>query len=360
MTVLFVTGHPAQIHNFRIVKRLLEAKGHKVVWVSSKKDISFELLKLYGIKAYEITRPTKGFVSKLKALFVNSVIIFKIIRKEKVDFIVSRVSPFAAIAGKLLGKSHIALADTESSGIYDTIFTKLLDSLITSTTFKRNLRKDQIRINSNIELFYLHPNHFRPNDSIYDYLKISKEEKFVILRFVSWEAYHDKGLTGFNDENKVKAVKEFSKFAKVFISAEGSLPCEIEQHRILIPFDKMHDALYYSSLFFGEGASMAAESSVLGSPAIFLNDNWSGNALDLMKYELFYSYKSNIEDQLKAIEKGVELLSNSDLKSNMQSKLETYFTDKIDASSFLTWFIEEFPNSKKVIEHDITYQNKFK
>ena len=209
-------------------------------------------------------------------------------------------------------------------------------------------------------MFYLHPNHFRPNDSIYDYLKISKEEKFVILRFVSWEAYHDKGLTGFNDENKVKAVKEFSKFAKVFISAEGSLPCEIEQHRILIPFDKMHDALYYSSLFFGEGASMAAESSVLGSPAIFLNDNWSGNALDLMKYELFFSYKSNIEDQLKAIEKGVELLSNSDLKSNMQSKLETYFTDKIDASSFLTWFIEEFPKSKKVIAHDITYQNKFK
>jgi len=360
MTVLFVTGHPAQIHNFRIVKQLLEIKEHKVVWVSSKKDISFELLDLYGIKAYEITRPTKGFVSKLKALFVNSAIIFKIIRKEKVDFIVSRVSPFAAIAGKLSGKRHIALADTESSGIYDTIFTKFLDSLITSTTFKRDLRKDQIRIKSNIELFYLHPNHFRPNDSIYDYLKISKEEKFVILRFVSWEAYHDKGLTGFNDENKVKAVKEFSKFAKVFISAEGSLPEEIEKHRIKIPLDKMHDALFYSSLFFGEGASMAAESSVLGSPAIFLNDNWSGNALDLMKYELFYSYKSNVEDQLKAIEKGVELLGNPNLKLEMQNKLDTYFSDKIDASSFLTWYIEEFPKSKQTIAQNSEYQNKFK
>jgi predicted glycosyltransferase len=127
MTVLFVTGHPAQIHNFRIVKHLLEEKGHKVVWVSSKKDICFELLELYDIKAYEITRPTKGFVSKFKALIVNSVIILKIIRKEKVDFIVSRVSPFATVAGKLLNKKHIALADTESSGIYDTIFTKFLD-----------------------------------------------------------------------------------------------------------------------------------------------------------------------------------------------------------------------------------------
>ena len=44
----------------------------------------------------------------------------------------------------------------------------------------------------------------------------------------------------------------------------------------------------------------------------------------------------------------------------MKSKLETYFKDKIDASIFLTWFIEEFPKSKKVIAHDITYQNKFK
>lgn len=360
MTVLFVTGHPAQIHNFRIVKHLLEEKGHKVVWVSSKKDICFELLELYKIKVYEIIRPTKGFISKLKALFINSVIILKIIRREKVDLIVSRVSPFATVAGKLLNKKHIALADTESSGIYDTIFTKFLDSLITSTTFKRDLRKDQVRIKSNIELFYLHPNHFKPNDSIYDYLKISKEEKFVVLRFVSWKAYHDKGLTGFNDDNKIKAVKEFSKFAKVFISAEGSLPKEIEKYRIKIPFDKIHDALYYSSLFFGEGASMAAESSVLGSPAIFLNDNWSGNALDLMKYELFYSYKSNIEDQLKAIEKGVELLSNPNLKLEMQNKLDTYFTDKIDASSFLTWYIEEFPKSKKKITQDSEYQNNFK
>jgi predicted glycosyltransferase len=360
MTVLFVTGHPAQIHNFRIVKHLLEEKGHKVVWVSSKKDICFELLELYDIKAYEITRPTKGFVSKFKALIVNSVIILKIIRKEKVDFIVSRVSPFATVAGKLLNKKHIALADTESSGIYDTIFTKFLDSLITSTTFKRDLRKDQVRIKSNIELFYLHPNHFKPNDSIYDYLKISKEEKFVILRFVSWKAYHDKGLTGFNDENKIKAVREFSKFAKVFISAEGSLPKEIEKHRIKIPFDKMHDALNYSSLFFGEGASMAAESAVLGSPAIFLNDNWSGNAFDLMKHELFYSYKSNNEDQIKAIEKGVELLSNQNLKLEMQNKLANYFADKIDASSFLTWYIEEFPQSKKIIAQNSKYQNNFK
>ena len=37
-------------------EELLEKKGHKVFWVSSKKDISFQLLKLYGIDFTEIIK----------------------------------------------------------------------------------------------------------------------------------------------------------------------------------------------------------------------------------------------------------------------------------------------------------------
>lgn len=45
MKILFSTGHPAQVHNFKIVKNILESHGHKVVWAASKKDISDYLLK---------------------------------------------------------------------------------------------------------------------------------------------------------------------------------------------------------------------------------------------------------------------------------------------------------------------------
>lgn len=346
MTVLFITGHPAQIHNFRIVKSLLEAHGNRVVWVSSKKDISFELLKIYGIEAYEIIRPAKKFSAKVKALFVNSKRIYSIIKKEKVDIVISRVSPFGTLAALLTRKPHIALADTESSGIYDTIFSKLVSELITSQSFGRQLRKDQIRIKSNIELFYLHPHHFKPSDRIFEFLGIEKGTPFVIMRFVSWEAYHDKGLHGYSQENIIKAVRKMEPFGRVFISAEGDLPQELEENRIKIPFDLMHEALYHASLFFGEGASMAAEAAVLGTPAIFLNDNWSGNALDLMKYDLFFSYKSHEEDQLKSIEKAVELLSNKHLKEEMMQRKDNYLADKIDASTYLTDFIEHYPNRK--------------
>ena len=157
------------------------------------------------------------------ALFINTLRTIKLVRKFKVNLILSRVSPFAALAGFITRKKHIALADTEISGIYDTIFSKFVSSIITSISYGRTLRSDQIRIASNIELFYLHPNRFKPELDISKLLPIRKDEKFSILRFVNWEAYHDKGLAGFSDENKVKAVKEFSKFSKVSTAIDSTV-----------------------------------------------------------------------------------------------------------------------------------------
>ena len=347
MTILFITGHPAQIHNFRIVKKLLENKGHKVLWVSSKKDISFELLKLYDIEFEIINKPKKNIFSKMRAMIVNTRIIRRIIRKNKVDIVVSRVSPFASIAGFLTRTKHIALADTESSGIYDVVFSKFIDTLITSNSFGRQLKKDQLRINSNIELFYLHPNHYTPNANILKKLNVDNGERYVLLRFVNWEAYHDKGLMGFTNKNKIRIVQELSKHVSVFISSEGPLPEELEPYKIQISFEDMHDVIAHSSLFFGEGASMAAEASVLGVPSIFLNDNWSGNANDLRAYELLYCFKSSEAEQEKSIQKALEIILE-DPKSYKENK-ERYLANKIDASAFLCWFIENYPKSKSTL-----------
>ncbi len=348
MTVLFISGHPAQIHNFRIVKELLEKKGHKVFWVSSKKDISFQLLKLYGIDYTEIIKPKKNFISKLNALLTNTKIIYRLLRKNKVDLIVSRVSPFGALAGFLNKTPHIALADTESSGIYDTIFSKFIQVLITSVSYKRNLRKDQIRIESNIELFYLHPKHYTPSTQPIKSLSLANNESYALLRFVNWEAYHDKGLSGFSQKNKIRVVQELSNYMKVFISSEGALPKELEPFKISISFEEMHDVISNSKLFFGEGASMAAEAAVMGVPAIFLNDNWSGNALDLTKHELMYCFKSSSEEQNNAITKAIEIATQND-KIYYEEKRKIYLEKKLDASTFLCWFIEHYPNSKKEV-----------
>ena len=105
---------------------------------------------------------------------------------------------------------------------------------------------------------------------------------------------------------------------------------------------------------------MAAEAAILGTPAIFLNDIWSGNGEDMEKYGIFYGFKSNLKDQESSIAKGMELLQMDNLKDWMKSNLDKYMSDKIDASAFLVWFIENYPTSKKEMLTNPSAFEKFK
>ena len=359
MRILINTGHPAQIHNFKYLKSKLEARGHTVFWLASDKDISKYLLDCYGINYTILPRPGKSFPAKLYTLIRNVFFLIGFLRRNKIDLALSRVSPYVAVAAWLLRKPHIALTDTETAGIYDLIFGRFASVLLTATSFKRTLRKDQIRFHGNIELFYLHPNQFQPKEDIYNLLGINKGEPYMIMRFVSWDAYHDKGLKGFTDSNKIKAVKAFSKYVRVFVSTEKSMPLELEPYRINIPPEKMHDALAYSSLFFGESATMASESAVLGTPAIFLNENWFGSTEEEQNHGLLFSFKSNQHDQEAAIEKGIALLSDPKTKSNMKDRMQIFLGGKIDMTQFFVWFVENYPESFMIMKNNPKFQMKF-
>ena len=361
MNILINTGHPAQIHNFRELKVELEGKGHKVFWMASDKEISKYLLDCYNINYTLLKRPGKGFVNKFLQLIRNSYQVWGFIRKNKIELALSRVSPYISLGCFFSSCKHFAMTDTETAGFYDKFFGFFVTSLFTAKSFNRNLRKDQIRFNGNIELFYLHPNRFSPmpQSDVKKMLGIKEDEEYIIMRFVSWDAYHDKGLTGFTDENKIKAVKQYSQYAKVFISAENELPSELESYRISIPPERIHDVLAHATLFFGESATMASESAVLGTAAIYLNENWFGSTDEEAQFRLLYPYKECSRDQFSAIEKGLELLKDPLLKEKAQENRKKFLNGKIDPTAFLVWFIENYPNSAKVMKENPDYQYKF-
>ena len=362
MNILIVTGHPAQVHNFRILKSELQKKGHQVFWLATNKDISKYLLNYYGINYALLKKPGKSLLSKILCFIQNTFIALKFIRRNKIDIAVSRISPYTSIACYLMKITHFGLTDTESAGIYDKFFSRFLSVLLTAKSFKRQLRSDQIRFDANIELFYLHPLRFKPltQKIVEEKLKIDPGMPYVIMRFVSWEAYHDNGISGFTDANKVKAAEKFSAYSRVFISSESELRPELEPYRIRIPPEMMHDVMAYATLFFGESATMASESAVLGTPAIFLDKIGRGYTDEEETYGLVYNFKNAPEHQEASIQKGLELLTDPNINSSIKRKHRKFLHEKIDVTGFMVWFIENYPGSFKIMKENPEYHYKFK
>jgi predicted glycosyltransferase len=180
----------------------------------------------------------------------------------------------------------------------------------------------------------LHPNYFIPDKSVLNDLKINPGDKFTILRFVSWQAYHDVGHKGISLDNKIKAVKEFNKYGKVIITSEEKLPKELEQYQATIEPHKMHDAIFYASLLMGESATMASEAAMLGTPAIYLDNDGRGYTDELeKKYGLVFNYTESFEDQLKAIYKGIEILNEDKVIYN--KRREVLLSEKESLTDFM-------------------------
>ena len=122
----------------------------------------------------------------------------------------------------------------------------------------------------------------------------------------------------------------------------------------------MHQVMKDATLFFGEGASMASESAVLGVPAIYVNDLWAGSTNDLTRFGLMFSYKQDEKSQIESINKGIELLSQRDLKPIWKECWNNFMQDKIDVTAFFVWFIENYPESAKIMKENPNYQDRFR
>jgi hypothetical protein len=219
----------------------------------------------------------------------------------------------------------------------------------------------QIRFKGTKELAYLHTNQFNPDPTILADLGVPPLERYVLLRFVSWNASHDIGHKGISLENKKKIVNEYSKYAKVFISSEIQLPHDLLPFKISIPPEQMHHVIAYAALVFGESATMVSEAAVLGVPGIYIDNTGRYYTTEQeQKYGLVFNYSETQKDQLKAIAKGIEILTTPGIGEQWQRRRQLMLKDKIDLTAFMIWFIENYPQSFKIMKDNPEYQARFK
>jgi uncharacterized protein len=356
MKVVVDVNHPAQVHCFKNFIREMEGRGHEVLITATKKDVSLKLLDAYGFRYLNLGTYGKNVVQKLINIPIIDVKMYLAVKDFDPDIFVGLGSIRAAHVSFLMRKRCVNLEDTESSKEQIMLYLPFVDTVCTPSYFKDDLGKKQVRFDACKELAYLHPNYFKPDPSVLDTLNLTKDERFIILRLVSWGASHDIGQRGIG--NKVELVKELEKFGRVLVSVEGSVEKGLEKYVFTIPPEKFHDLLHYATLYIGEGGTTASESALLGTHAIFVSTiaKHCGVFNELHSSGLLWACESDAE----CLGLAKSLLANPNLKNDGKEKLKKLLSEKIDLTSFLVWFVENYPESIDKMKSDPLIQNSFK
>ena len=281
------------------------------------------------------------------------------LRRNKIDIAVTRTCTFTSVAAKLCGVKHVITGDTEHASHKLMMFSNMVDTVLLPECFNFQLRKDELRFPGNTELYYTHPKRFTPKP-VWDMLGIEPDTRFAIVRFVKWDAWHDTQLVGgFTLDQKRELIARLSKHLQVLISSESELPADLEPYRIHIPIERMHDVQAAAALFVGESATMASESVVLGTPAIYIDQVGRGYTDEEARESLLWMFrpvpnrgalKEGEPDWIsggveECIDKAEELASASFDREAYAKRHAAWLATKIDCTGFLTWFIENYPAS---------------
>ncbi len=334
MNILIDINHPAHVHYFRNLYIRLEREGHKVIVVSRNKEIEQELLTQYGIPFISRGKGANSVVGKIFYHTFAVFVLIRLIHKYKIDKVVSFMHPYGAQAAWFSRKESIIFSDTEHASLHHQLTIPFANEVHTPKCFERELGEKHHRFNSLMELSYLHPKYFTTDTSVLDQLDLKNDKPITIVRFVSWKAVHDFGHVGMTKEDKIKLVKNLSEISNVFISSEGQIPDEIKKHELKIDKTKIHSLLHYASLFIGESATMATESAMLGTPAIYLNNLKCGtlNLLD-NKYKIVFNFYENSKNLNEVTDKAISIL-NSD-KEKYQTIRNKILDENIDTSEYI-------------------------
>lgn len=386
MNVLIQLSHPAHFHLYKIVAKNLIEDGNKVLFVIKSKDILETLLQNAGLPYVNINQHAhRG--SKLGILwdmFVREWRIIKLCRKHKIDLITGS-TPETAHVSWLLRLHGVNTGEDDAAVI--SMFIKIAKPFIDGYVAPDSCEMGSVESKTSHypgyhELAYLHPNHFTPSHDVVKGYGIDVTKPYFVMRFASLNAHHDNGIKGINTEVAQRLIDILSPHGQIYITSERPLEPQFEQYRIKInPLD-MHHVMAFASLYIGDSQTMAAEAGVLGVPFVRFNDfvGRIGYLRELEDvYELGYgvhasplpkespirraddsAQPSGVEALYERVEQLVAMPAE-ERKAVYQERREKMLSEKIDCAKFLTWFIENYPESaEETRKADKEFWERFK
>ena len=375
MKVLFMISHPAHFHMFRYTIDNLQHDGHEVVVVIRPKDVLEQLCIDANMPYYKVkNRPKKWGMFGLAIFLIEKIIeVLHIARKEKPDMLVGS-DGVLAVVGKILRIPAFECYedDGEAIALYAKMFFPIYTGLLgpqCCSAWKWESKK--LGYPSYQELGYIHPNHFTANKEIVEKYGIDTTKPYFVIRFAKLTAHHDVGIHGMNTQIAEHVVNMLKPHGQIYITSERELEPQFEPYRIRInPLD-MHHVMAFASLYIGDSQTMAAEAGVLGTPFVRFNDfvgrlsylheleaptdytpRKDGyvpvvdkHVPDEVHYTLGYGHKTaDVEGFYNSIAKWLAIPNRKEICAQRREKM---LSEKIDYAKFLTWFIENYPDSQQ-------------
>lgn len=358
-------SHPAHFHMFRYTIDSLQKDGHQVVTVIRPKDVLEQLCQQAGLPYHRVkNRPKRwGMVGLGLSLVGKTIEVLRLARKEKPDILVGS-DGVLAIVGRLLGCPSFECYedDAEAIALYAKLFFPIYTGLIgpdCCSAGKWEYKKTSYR--SYHELGYLHPHQFTPDKTKVEQYGIDTNLPYTLIRFAQLTAHHDVGIHGITTEIAEHVIGMLKPYGRIYITSERPLEPQFEPYRIHInPLD-MHHVMAFASLYIGDSQTMAAEAGVLGTPFVRFND-FVGRLSYLNELErtylLGFGHKTDDVDGFYAsIQRWLDMPDRKDLCEERRLRM---LSEKIDYAQFLTWFIESYPESVRVMKENPDFQNRFK
>jgi predicted glycosyltransferase len=338
LRIIIDINHPAHVYFFKNIYRSLVNDGNEVMIVAGDKEISIELLNKFQIPYYLLGKVPKGIISKLFYLIRTELTLLFLSLKFKPDLFLSIAGIRDSHIAFLLRKKSFVFDDTEHSTKEILLYKPFATKIFTPDCFLDDLGPKQVRYAGYHELAYLHPNRFTPNPEVLKEIGLTENDKFFVVRFVSWQATHDVGHKGLSIEDKRKLIETLKPHGKIIISSEKELPAEFEEYRMRVDPTKMHDLLYYATMYIGEGATMASEAACLGTYSVFINPLEMGSINEQRdKYKLIYQSM-----EIDKIIKHILSINLSEIKSESRKRTQQLLNNKIDVTDWMIDLINTY------------------
>lgn len=361
MNILIDIGHPAHVLLLRSVSERLKLHGHHVYFSVRDIPIAKRLMDCYGMEYIDMGKKRDSIMGKGITIFMQDLKILCFVWKNRIDIGLSSGIVLSHVSKLSKMKSFVFDDDDDSTEPLVVKYGHPFSNVVFTPSVINRQTKNSVYYDGCHELAYLHPNYFKPNQSVLEKAGLKETDKYFILRFVAFKGHHDVGQQGISLEQKRSIINLLTKYGWVIITSEREIEPEFEKYRLPVQPEEIHSLMYFATMFVGDSQTMTSEAAIMGVPALKCN-TFAGNLsvpneLE-QKYGLCYAYHPDEFGKFYAhIER---LLKQPDLKEEWMKKRERFLQEKIDVSAFFTWFIENYPESKRIMKENPDYQYNFR